>query len=485
MAASYTPSKNKIMAPQHDVIIIGGGIVGLAVARELAQFQLNILLLEKEIEVGFGVSKSNSGIIHTGFQAHHNTLKAKLAVRGNKLYTKMAKNLDFPLQKTGELIVAFTETEKNKLKEIQQNGKKLGIPQTMIVDENWLKANEPKLSGNIKYALLAKTAGIINPYEAVYAMAENVLSNGVKIKCNEKVTAIKLLKESWQVKTQNKTYTSKIVVNAAGLFADNISKLAGIDCENTFPRKGEEFLLDKHVGKLSQRIIFPVPQKLTKGILIIPTIDGNYMIGPTAEDILDKEDLRTSKTGKEFVVKKVKKIVPSIKEDSIIASFAGLRPATTSGDFHIQEDKNGFINLIGIQSPGLTAAPAIAEEVREIICGSLTLKPKQNYQEKRKAIIRFRELNHRERLALIKKNPDYGEIVCRCELVTKGEIIEAIQRGARTMDGLKFRTRSQMGRCHGAFCTMKIMHILHQQLGSDYQQITKRGEGSHLAMDQL
>jgi glycerol-3-phosphate dehydrogenase len=462
-----------------DLLIIGGGIVGVSIAQALAKYELEGVLLEKEAELSFGVSKSNSGIVHTGFQSDYRQLKTLLAVRGNELYREMADDLDFPFIPTGELVVAFPG-ERDALEAIRENGEKLGVPGLAIVDKAWLKENEPNLTDEIECALLGPTAGVINPYETVYALAENAQANGLRILCNHEVLAIEHGPDTWRITTTEGTYEAHWVINAAGLYADQIARMAGMEVPAIVPRKGEEFILDKHADRLTKRVIFPIPQKDTKGILIIPTVDGNTMLGPTAEETQDWEDLTTTKSGKQFVIAQIQRLVPSLHEDQIITSFAGVRPSTREDDFYIREDRERFINLVGIQSPGLTAAPAIAEIVVKMLSEKFPLIPKSDYQAKRKAIPRFRRLGHTERNTLIREDPEFGEVVCRCELITKREIKEAIRRGARTMDGIKFRTRSQMGRCHGAFCTMKIMTILAEELGLPYEAITKKGKGSEL-----
>jgi glycerol-3-phosphate dehydrogenase len=462
-----------------DVVIIGGGIVGVSLAQALARYDLEIILLEKEAELSFGVSKSNSGIVHTGFQSDVRLLKTRLAVRGNALYRKLAEALDFPFIPCGELVVAFSG-EEPALERMRENGEKLGVPGLTMVDQTWLRTHEPNLTGEIVCALLGPTAAVINPYETVYALAENAAANGVQIFCEQEVKAIRREGEGWQVATCDKVHQTRWIINAAGLYADRLAELAGIAVPEITPRKGEEFILDRHADRLTQRVIFPVPEKNTKGILIIPTVDGNTMIGPTADVIADREDLTTTKASKLFVIEKIRRLVPHIQEDQIITSFAGIRPATAEGDFYIREDRKGFINIVGIQSPGLTAAPAIAERVVQMLDERDPLMTRTDYQAGRRAIPRFRHLSHEERNGLIREDPEFGEVVCRCEMVTKREIREAIRRGARTMDGIKFRTRSQMGRCHGAFCTMKIMAIMAEELGLPYEAITKRGKGSEL-----
>jgi len=469
------------MGSETDIVIIGGGIVGASLAYELAKYQLEVVLLEKEAELSFGVSKSNSGIVHTGFQDDPSSLKARFTVRGNQLYREMAKLLDFPFIPTGELVVAFPG-EREALEQIKENGQRLGIPGLQIVDGKWVQEHEPNLSSEIECALLAPTAAVINPYEAIYAMAENAASNGITIQCDNEVVAITRRSGVWTVRTRNSEYATRVVMNAAGLWADAISEMAGIKAPHIIPWKGEEFILDRHADRLTKNIIFPIPKKETKGILVIPTVDGNTMIGPTAEEIEDKDDLTTSKTGKEKVLQSIRRIIPCVREEQIITSFAGLRPAIEKNEFYIREEEDGFVNLVGIKSPGLTAAPAIAEYVVGMLAKKMTLSPRQGYIATRRAIPRFRHLDSDERNRLIKEDPGYGEVVCRCELVTKSEIRESIRRGARTLDGIKFRTRSQMGRCHGAFCTMKIMEIMAEELGVTYDRITKRGRGSELAV---
>ena len=462
-----------------DVLIIGGGIVGASLAYELAKYHLDIVLLEKEAELSFGVSKANSGIVHTGFQSDPGALKTCLAVKGNELYKQLAKTLDFPLLPVGELVVAFPG-ELEGLKGMKEAGERLGIPGLEIVNRNWLDENEPSLSREIQFALLGPTAGVINPYETVYAFAEHAAANGARIYCEHEVTGIQPGDGVWQVQTEKEFFTSRYVINAAGLYSDKIAMMAGMEVPRILPWKGEEYLLDRHAKWLTKRVIFPLPRKETKGVLVIPTVDGNTMIGPTAEAVPDCEEHSTSRSGKLAILANVRNLIPALKEEQIIASFAGVRPTTKEGDFHIREDREGFINLVGIQSPGITAAPAIAEQVSRMLAQSIELTPREGYIARRTAIPRFRLLSNRERNALIKKNPEFGEIVCRCELVTKAEVKEAIRRGARTLDGIKFRTRTQMGRCHGSFCTMKIMSIMAEELQLPYESISKRGKGTEL-----
>jgi len=462
-----------------DVLIIGGGIVGASLAYEFSKYELDVVLLEKEAELSFGVSKANSGIVHTGFQSDPGALKTRLAVRGNVLYKELAKTLDFPLLPVGELVVAFPG-ELEGLNRMKETGERLGIPGLEVVNRNWLDENEPALSKEISSALLGPTAAVINPYETVYALAEQAAVNGARVYCEHEVTGIQRADGVWRVQTGKGFFTSGYVINAAGLYSDRIALMAGIEVPRILPWKGEEYLLDRHAKWLTKRVIFPLPRKETKGVLVIPTVDGNTMIGPTAEAVSDCEEHSTSRSGKLAVLANVRNLIPALKEEQIIASFAGVRPTTSDGDFHIREDREGFVNLVGIQSPGLTAAPAIAEQVVSMLGQRTSLIPREGTIDRRAAIPRFRLMGNKERNALIRKNPDFGEIVCRCELVTKAEVKEAIRRGARTLDGIKFRTRTQMGRCHGSFCTMKIMSIMAEELGLPYEAISKRGKGTEL-----
>ena len=453
--------------------------MGASLAYEFSKYQLNIVLLEKEAELSFGVSKANSGIVHTGFQSDPGALKTRLAVRGNVLYKELAKTLDFPLLPVGELVVAFPG-ELEGLNRMKETGERLGIPGLEVVNRNWLDENEPALSKEISFALLGPSASVINPYETVYALAEQATANGARIYCEHEVTGIQRTDGVWRVQTGKGFFTSRHVINAAGLYSDRIALMAGMEVPRILPWKGEEYLLDRHAKWLTKRVIFPLPRKETKGVLVIPTVDGNTMIGPTAEAVSDCEEHSTSLSGKLAVLANVRNLIPALKEEQIIASFAGVRPTTSDGDFHIREDREGFVNLVGIQSPGLTAAPAIAEQVVSMLGQRTSLIPREGTIDRRAAIPRFRLMGNKERNDLIRKNPDFGEIVCRCELVTKAEVKEAIRRGARTLDGIKFRTRTQMGRCHGSFCTMKIMSIMAEELHLPYEAISKRGRGTEL-----
>ncbi|MFA5116189.1 MAG: NAD(P)/FAD-dependent oxidoreductase [Candidatus Omnitrophota bacterium] len=464
-----------------DVIIIGAGVVGTSIARELSRYKLKIALLEKEEELSFGVSKSNSGIIHPGTQNSRSSLKGRLCVQGNILTRRVSRELGVDFKQVGELIVAFSEEEIPVLLRIKGEAESLNVPGLRIVDRAWLAKKEPNLSPNVVAALYAPTAGIVSPYRMVYDLSENALKNGVQIYTRAKVNAIHR-GDTFELSTSAGDFNSRYLVNAAGLSADEVSKMAGIDTFKITPRKGEEFILDKKREHLTNHLIFPLPSRDSKGILMIRTSDGNPMIGPTAQETGDKEDLSTSDEGLEKVLSSARRMIPSISENDIIAYFSGLRPAA-GDDFIIRhEDKApGFINVAGIQSPGLTAAPAIALMVRDILGkNGLGLKRKLFFHQHRTKTIHLFAVPLARTRKLIRKDTAYGDIVCRCEMVSAKEISDAVARGAKTMDGIKFRTRAQAGRCHGSFCTTRIMKILSDSRQVPLTQVSKRGKGSEI-----
>ena len=479
----------------YDVIIIGGGVIGTSIARELSRYKLKTAILEKEEELAFGVSKSNSGIIHPGTQNPLNSLKGRLCVQGNALTRKLSKELGIDFKEAGELIVAFDEAERLKLIQLKNEAEALGVPRLRVVDRAWLRKNEPNLSHEVVAALYAPTAGIISPYRWAYDLAENAAKNGVEIRTLTKVENLLPLPNSgagarnfdgsFEIHTSKGEFRSRYVINAAGLFADDISRMAGVDDFKICPRKGEEFLLDKKKENITNHLIFPLPSKGSKGVLVIKTSDGNPMIGPTAEDVDSKVDLSTSDEGFKKVLSSVQRLVPSINGNDVIAYFAGLRPACGE-DFIIRHEMKapGFVNVAGIQSPGLTAAPAIALMVSRILKNNgLSLKRKLFFHRYRKKEVHLFNIPLSKTKSLIKKDPSYGDIVCRCEMVSAKEVADAIKRGAKTLDGIKFRTRAQSGRCHGSFCTTRLMKILAQEADKKPTEITKRGKASQIVKE--
>jgi len=472
----------------YDVIIAGAGITGAAIARELSRYKLKLLVLEKEAEPAFGVSKSNSGIIHAGTQNPPASLKGWLCVEGNRLMREeLAGDLGLNFVQCGQLIVVFDLADLPELEKIKAEGEALGVKGLELADRAWLDANEPNLGPEVKAALLVPSAGIISPYRFVYALVENAVKNGAELKTSRKISAIRPAEGGgFEVVAGGEVFRTRFLVNAAGLYADEISAMAGAPSFKISPRKGEEYLLDKKREHIANRIIFPLPSKSSKGILIIKTSDGNPMIGPTAHDVPDKEDLSTSEEGLAEVLAGARRMMPSISKNDIIAYFSGLRPVAGK-DFVIRHEDAapGLVNAAGIQSPGLTSAPAIAVMVAGILKDhGLRLEPKEDFHRLRPRPVHLFQVPLAETRRLIEKNPAYGDIVCRCELVSAQEIREALKRGARTLDGVKFRTRAQAGRCHGGFCTTRIMKIMHEELGFPVTAVTKRGPGSELIKDE-
>jgi len=465
-----------------DVLIIGGGIVGCAIARELSRYRLEVALCEKEVEVGFGTTKANSGIIHGGHHAAPETLKGRLEWEGNQLWDELAADLGFSFARVGELTVALHEEQLPVLDRLLHHAAVKRIPGVERWEPARIRAEEPALSHDILAAVYAPTTGVVNPYEACYALAENAVQNGVTLLTGLPVRRLRQNGELWEVVTSGACLESRFVINAAGLYADVIAAMAGVQSFTIRPRKGEEYLLDKRLRGLVKRVIFPCPSPVSKGILIIPTYDGTIMVGPTAEDVHDRTDLATSARGAQLVFEAVRRLAPGIHEKDVIAQFAGLRAAAEGEDFIIGPTaKRGFINVAGIQSPGLTAAPAIARMVVEILKDErLKLEPRDDFVAKRPAPIRFAALSTQEQIALALREPRYRRIVCRCEIVTEGEVLDAIERGASTLDGIKFRTRAGMGRCQGGFCTLRCMELLAKARKLPLTEITKRGPGSWL-----
>jgi glycerol-3-phosphate dehydrogenase len=469
----------------YDVAIIGGGVIGCSIARELSRFHIRTVLLEKCTEVSFGTSKTNSGIIHAGHHSSKDTLKGQLVVRGNKLFDTLCKDLNFAFRRIGELVVAQSEEDLVVLEHLKEQGNEKGVPGLEMWDQKRLRREEPNISHTLIAALYAPSAGVINPYEFAFALIENAVDNGVDLKVDSPVKKIDAKENEFILHTPREKISARFVLNCAGVFADKIAQFLNLNDFTIHPRKGEEFMLDKRLKGLVRHLIFPVPQKNTKGILIIPTFDGTIMVGPTAQDTEDRYDVSTTLDGSKLVFDFVRKMCSSITERDKITEFAGLRAVSNTNDFIIGPTKvKGFINVAGIQSPGLTAAPAIAEYVRDILINQgLTLKPKEGFRPYVPGPPRFATLNAEEQKRLIEKNPLFGRVVCRCELVTEAEIHNAIDHGARTLDGIKFRSRAGMGRCQGGFCTIRCMDILADRLGLPFTQITKRGGNSWLVSE--
>ena len=472
----------------YDIAIVGAGVTGAMTARELSKYNLRIALLEKCNDVAMGATKANSGIVHAGFDAAEGSLMAKMNVEGCALMPETCKKLHVPYVNNGSLVVAFSDDEMKHLEVLLERGKKNGVPEISILSKEELLKKEPNLSPESFGALYAPTAGIVCPYELTIAAAECAVSNGVEFIRNCEVKAVETTDECLVLDTTQGKIEAKYVINAAGVFSDDLARMAGDDTISITARKGEYFLLDRAVGNTVSHTIFQCPSKMGKGILVSPTVDGNLLVGPTAEDIDDKTNVATSNSGLNNVRKYAVKSVPSVNTRNAITSFTGLRAHAAAHEFLIgvSEKNSRLINAAGIESPGLSSAPAIAKYIGEIVKSVFgDLEVKADYDDTREAPVRFRHMTDEERAELIKKNPAYGRIICRCETITEGEIIDAIMApaGARDVDGVKRRTRAGMGRCQGGFCGSKVVEILARELGCNINEITKFGGNSNILFD--
>lgn len=471
-----------------DVIIIGGGVVGCSVARELSRFDADILLLERGNDVSVGTSKANSGIVHGGYDAKPGTLKAKFNVAGNAMFDALARELDFPFKRNGSMVLCFDKADIGKLLELKEQGVKNGV-QGLYVLEGYeaVKAMEPYVSENVVAALVVPNGGIVSPYEMTIAYAENAATNGVEFRFGSEVTAIDRIDGGLQVTCADGfTAQAKYVVNAAGVYADVINNMISPDKMHITARKGDYELLDKTCGYMASHTLFQMPTKMGKGVLVTPTCHGNILVGPTATDVTDKDDVATTPEELASAFDRALLTMPSLNRRNIITQFSGLRAHLDTDDFVIGESAavKGLYNVAGIESPGLSSAPAIAVHVAEEIAQKLSLGKKVNFVAERKGIPHFATLSSEERQKLVAENPLYGRIVCRCETVTEGEIVEAIRRkpGAVDMDGVKRRTRQGMGRCQAGFCTPRVMEILSRELGVPMTEVTKRGGNSQFVI---
>ena len=467
-----------------DVAIIGSGVIGSLIAREISKLQLKTVLIEKCNDVAMGTSKANSAIVHAGFDAKPGSLKAKMNVRGTALMPKTCEELSVPFKAVGSLVVAFSDEEMETLGELLERGNQNGVPGLEIFSKEKLKEEENAISDEAKGALFAPSAGIVCPYELTIAAADNAVKNGVELIRNFCVTSIEQKDGFFAISDGVNTVEAKYIINAAGLYSDKIASLIGDNSIEIIPRKGEYMLCDKSIGSLAKHTIFQCPSKMGKGILVTPTVDGNLLLGPSALDIEDKEDTATTSQALSDILEIAKKSVPCLTTREVITSFAGLRSHCTKDDFIIEESEksSSFINVAGIESPGLSSAPAIAEYVAKIIKEKTNAQEKSDFDPIRPEPVRFRHMNNEERKALIAKNPAYGRIICRCETITEGEILDAIHSpaGARDVDGVKRRTRAGMGRCQGGFCGSKVVEILAKELGCEINEITKFGGNSKI-----
>jgi len=479
----------------YDVAVIGGGVVGCAVLRELARYDLKLLLVERESDLAEGISKGNSGVIHAGFNVPAGSLKAKTNVAGLGLIYPLAAELGVPHKKTGKLVVALEDEGRSRLEELLAEGEKSGVPGLEIVDAAAIGRLEPLARGH--WALHSPQTGIISPYEFTYALAESAWRNGATVRLEAPVEAVGLSDGLFRLSTPKGTFAARRVVNSAGLFSDEVARLAGSGEYRIYPYRGEYLITDKDCGLGLAMPVYPVPARDDPGlgIHITPTLEGHIILGPSAEPVRDKRDLASTREVTARLKAEAARLMPGLAGVSFIHSYTGIRPKLVdpdgtggSGDFVVAEsaDRPGWIDLVGIESPGLTAAPAIAVMVAGMIGAGLDLRPKPGFEHGRPAERRFAVLDDAEREARVAADADWGEMVCRCEHVTRAEAVAALRNpfGARTLDAVKRRTRCGMGRCQGGFCGPRLVDILRDE-GVPVDGITKRGGGSRLFYGRL
>lgn len=468
----------------YDIAIIGGGVVGGMIMRELSAYNLNICMLEKENDVAVGASRANSAIVHAGFDAKEGSLKAKLNVEGSEMMKHITDELGVKYKKNGSLVVGFNAEDREMLEELLERGNKNGVKGLEIVEADRLKELEPNISDSAICALHAPTGAIVCPYELTIAAIGNAMDNGAELYLGFAVASIKNNNSLYEITSADgKKIEAHCVINCAGINSDSIAEMIGDTSFSVHPRRGEYILLDKEAGGTVSHTIFKTPSKMGKGILVTPTVDGNLLLGPTSEDIIDKSDKSTTADGLNLVKKQAGESVKNIPFNRTITSFCGLRAVGNTGDFIINSPRLGFINVAGIESPGLSASPAIAKYVAELLTESgMKLTKKDDFNPIRKPAHWFREASAEEKNKVIAADSTYGRIICRCEGVSEGEIREAIRTNppAKDLDGIKRRTRAQMGRCQGGFCVPYVTEILAEELGIAYDEVTKSGVGSEI-----
>lgn len=469
----------------YDVAIIGAGIIGCFIAMQLSKYSLKTVLIETNSDVADETTKANSAIVHSGYDAKPGTLKAELNKIGNSMFDSICRQLDVKFKRIGSLTIAMNEHELTILKNLYERGLKNGVTDLSLKNAEQTKKMESNISNNVVGALFAQTAGIVDPFGLAIALAENAVDNGVELKLETEITGICHKNDIYELFSDNRIFKTNYVINCAGVYADKINDLLCPAAFKIIPRKGEYIVFDKKVGNFVNHVIFQCPSSKGKGILVSPTAHGNLLIGPNAQEVESRDDVSTTALGIEEILSAASKSVENLPMNMSITNFAGLRATPDTGDFIIEELKNykGFINVAGIESPGLTAAPAIAEYVLNILKNSgLQMNKNPKFNPYRRPVIRFTELSDNEKNRLIGEDSKFGKIICRCESVTEGEIVDAIHRtpGARSIDGVKRRVRAGMGRCQGGFCSPRIIEILARELKKDETEILKDGKGSYV-----
>ncbi len=484
-----------------DVAVVGGGVIGAFIARELTRFQLAVCVLEANEDIGMGASSANSGIVHGGFDPVPGSLKARFNVEGCQMMRKVTSDLDVPFDMIGSMVVAHNMEEKEVLKKLLKQGQENGVKGLQLLDSWELGGLEPSLGPNLKAALLSSESGVISPFELTLGAMENAVHNGAELLLSSPVTAMQRQEDGSFVLTAGEhTIQAKTVVNAAGICADKVYEMA-MECavgdevieahQQSFsivPRLGEYMLLDKSEGMTVCHVVFRIPGETSKGIIVAPTVDGNLLLGPSLSQHSDREDTSTTTAGMEQVCEGARRLVPEVNLPAVIKSYAGLRATTDRADHDFIVGRTpikGVYNAAGIESPGLTSSPAIGQYLAELIAADLGARLNPNFDPKRK-VVRFRDLSFEDQQELAAKDPSYGRIVCRCETITEGEVRAAIRRpcGARSVDGVKRRTGTGMGRCQGGFCSSHVVNILAEELGIDPTQVVQSTKGSYILTEQ-
>ncbi len=478
------------MDKQYDIVIIGAGVVGCAIARELSRYDLAVALLDKESDVAMGTSGRNSGVVHAGFNCATGALKTGLCVDGCKRFSDYCAELGVPYKRTGKLVVAFNDEDVKVIEKLKATGDRNGVLDLHIIGREEMEALQPHVGGIA--AMHSPWTAVTSPYQLTIALAENAAANGVEVHLETQVLGIRRLKSGFNVRTNQGNFQTRYVINSAGLFADKIARMVGIKDYRIHPCRGEYFIMDKRISGALNMPIYPAPRagEGGLGVHLTTSVDGNILIGPSAEYIQRREDYATTRPVMDQLYKEAKELLPLIDRRDFIRDYAGVRPKLVGktvggfGDFVIEEAKTvpGFINLIGIESPGLTAAPMIAEMVAGIINDKEAMPKKADFNPRRSAPVQFNELSDEEKARLIAEDPDYGEIVCRCEGITLKEIKDAINNplGVKTVTGVKYRARAMMGRCQGGYCFTRITRLLQEHHQLEPEQLTYSGKGSNL-----
>ena len=471
----------------YDAAIIGAGVVGASVARELSRFDLKTLVIEKEHDVAMGASRANSGIVHAGYDAKPGSKKAQFNIAGTRMFDVLSAELDIPFRRNGSIVIATDGEGTARLRALKAQGLANGVRNLEILTKDEALKLEPNITDSVVSALHAPDGGIVCPYEMTIALSENAAYNGVEFMLGRRVVGICRQEGFFKISTCSGEVEAKVVVNAAGVYSDEINNMLSENKLKIVPRRGEYVLYDKSEGGLVGRTVFQLPTVMGKGVLVVPTVHGNLLVGPTSVDIEDKDDTATTKDGLETVQQRATLALGQMPKGNIIANFAGLRAHHPSGDFIVEEaaDVPGLVNLCGIASPGLTAAPAIGKWAAEKAAEILGARPRESFNPVRRRFKAFASMSENEREKAIAENPDYGRVICRCEHVTKAEIVAALGSPlkANSLDALKRRTRAGMGRCQGGFCWMRLVGMIAEECGIDITQVTKAGAGTNILIE--